>query len=210
MPSDPLDILSLDAAKAALRIDGNAGDADLTSSIKAAVDYCQRLCGKPFLDLTEDLYVSRPALSDAPMRIPRRDVKSIAGIRYWMVAQELREEPSGIVMVGPSDPPVATDDPIGRRREDGYDTLVWPPAAGWPEVLTGSSLLVKVTTGFADAEGDREAEGYDIAADIPGIAGIRKAVALQTSVYNDGIVEDTHRRAVLDLLRPYMDARGLV
>ncbi len=198
MPTAASEILTADQAKAALRIDGTAGDDDLAASINAAVDYCQRLAGKPFLDITESLYVPRPALADTPMRIPRRDVKSIASIQYWTASQELREDPGGAVMVGPSDPPVNTDDPIGRMQETGYETLVWPPAAGWPEVLTDSCLLVSVTTGFATA------------GDIPGINGIRKAVTLMAGLYYDGIVEDAHRMAVLRLLEPYRDARGFV
>ena len=200
MPPAALDILPLATAKGALRIDDDAGDADLTASINAAVDYCQRLAGKPFLDVTEKLYIARPALSDSPMRIPRRYVRSISGIAYWEKTQKLRDEPSGTVLLAYAAPenPADGEDPIGRMQEDGYDTLVWPPAAGWPEVLTDSAFLVTVVLGF------------EAAADIPGIDGIRKAVTLQAGVYYDGIVEDTHRKAVLRLLKPYRDARAFV
>lgn len=200
MPTDALDILPLATAKGALRIDDTAGDADLTASIKASVDYCQRLAGKPFLDITENLYIARPALSDSPMRIPRRYVRSISDIAYWQKTQKLREDPSGEVLLAYADPgaPQDDEDPIGRTQEDGYDTLVWPPSAGWPEVLTDSAFLVTVVLGYATA---------DV---IPGIEGIRKAVTLQAGVYYDGIVEDMHREAVLRLLEPYRDARGFV
>ena len=212
MPAAPQDILTRDRARAALRIDGTAGDDDLDASIAAAVDYCERLAAKPLLDRTETMQVRRPSLSNSPLLLPSIYVKSVTAIRYWETDQELRDEPAGTVMTGRSDPPDDADDPIGRLEApvDRHYTAVWPPATGWPEVLTDSWFLVTYVEGWPDAAGDPDADGYDVAADIPGIAGIRKAVTLMAGVYYDGITEDTHRRAVADLLQPFRDARFLV
>ena len=187
MPSAATDIFSLAEARLQLRLDDDVEDPLVESAVQGAVDYCQRLAGKPFLDVATTLYLERPSLADAPMRIPRQDVKEITAFEYWETSQEWRDEPSGTVVV----------DDLGRRQEDGWDTLLWPPEDGWPEVLTGSVFQVGMTLGFADADS------------IPGIAGIKMAVAAMTTVHFEGTPEEDHRNLVLDLLTPYRDARAL-
>ena len=187
MPSAATDILSLEEARLQLRLDDDVEDSLVESAVQGAVDYCQRLAGKPFLDVATTLYLERPSLADAPMRIPRRDVKSIRTVQYWETSQELRDDPSGTVAVND----------LGRRQEDGWDTLLWPPEDGWPEVLTDSVFQVGMTLGFADADS------------IPGIAGIRQAVRAMTTVHFEGTPEEDYRNLVLDLLQPYRDARAI-
>ena len=206
------DILSLEKAKGALRIDAAAGDDDLQESIHAAVDYCSRMAGKPFVDRRETTMVNRPFTDDRPIRLASIYVKSIDAIRFWTPAQAYREEPAGAVLVRPSDPPVEGEDPIGRFAICDRDyTAVWPPAAGWPAVLVvdarHSPFQVTYTEGWPDAAGDQDAADYDVAGDIPGIKGIRKAVALMAGAYHDGTVEEDMQRAVTSLLQPFTDAR---
>ena len=197
MPSVATDILSVEAAKLSLRIDGSDADADLEASIAAAVAWCETYASKPLLDRTVTTHVRRPIPASEPLCLPSIYVKSITRIEYWTPAQALREGPAGTVMVGPSDPPEATDDPIGRREVvNRYFTAVYPPAAGWPEVLTDSRLRVVWVEGF---DGDPA-----------GIDGIRKAVTLMTGAIFDGTVDPAHRIAAHGMLQPFVDSRGVL
>ena len=202
MPTNALDILSLDAAKLALRVDAAADDdADLTASINAAVDFCQRVAGKPFLDQQRTFYLARPVRTLDPLVVPVGDLlpgteseppahRAVEEIAYWTVANgALNMPPDGEVAVAN----------LGRIEEVKRGcTSIWPNADGWPEVLADSQFKVTVTQGYADADS------------IPGIAGIRKAVALMTTVYFEGAVDEEYREAVLALLTPYSDAALLM
>ena len=193
------DILSVADAKFALRVEDAAGiDDEITRCINAAADYCARVAAKPLVDRTETFLAPRPETASIPIRLPSIYVKSITQIQYWETTQYLREEPSGSVMVGPSDPPQPSDDPIGRLQVvDRHYTAVWPSSAGWPQVLSEngveSGFLFTYVEGIADP--------------LPGLAGIAKAMTLMTGVYFEGAVEAEYEEAVRTLLQPFVDAR---
>ena len=202
MAENATDILSLDAAKFALRVeDGTGIDDEITRCIQAAADYCARVAAKPLVDRTATFLAPRPATASIPIRLPSIYVKSITEIQYWETTQGLREEPAGTVMPVPSNPPAETDDPVGRRQVvDRHYTAVWPPASGWPEVLSENG----VESGFLFTY----VEG--IANPLPGLAGISKAMTLMTGVYFEGAVEEEYEAAVRTLLQPFVDARWQV
>ena len=205
------DILSVSQAAYALRIDDDLGTSEAPSeaaqelerSINAAVQYCERYADKPLTDRTTVYNVNRPAVSEYPLYVPTIYVKSVAGIRFWLTTQKLREEPSGAVLIAYADPdsPQDDEDPIGRIEAHRDRTAIWPPSNGWPAVLTDSSMVVTVVEGFPDAT-DANPDP------IGGLDGVRKAVQVLTGINYEGMyISDTETNAVHRLLQPFVDAR---
>ena len=199
MAENATDILSVAAAKFALRIEDAPGiDEEIARHIGAAVDFCAEIAAKPLVDRTETFLAPRPASASGTVRLPSIYVKSITTVQYWETTQKLREDPTGEVMVAASDPPDDADDPIGRREVvERHYTAVWPPASGWPEVLSENG----VESGFlfTYVEGIKDP--------LPGLLGISEAVALMTNVYHEGASEKEYTDAVRTLLQPFVDAR---
>lgn len=203
MATAATEILPLADAVVQLRVDVDLDEAprsdetqiivdQVTGCIESAVEYCAGHANLPLLDVTETYRLRRP-LTNCPAILPAANVKTITSIAYWRTSQNLREPPSGSVMVGPSDP--LADDETGRIVEVGPTTHVWPPAAGWPNVLTDSLLEFTVVRGFEDDDDGNPA--------IPNLAGIKKAVALATWLQFEGDTRLATLQRVHDLLTPF-------
>ena len=140
MAATALEVVSLERLKHELRLDVSFLDHDsmLTAQIATAVSFVEKAIAEPLVDVSETVRCKR-VWPELPVRLNSSSVKSVARVRYWSTAVELRDDP---------DETIATGD-LGRV-ENSYDnrrTSVWPPVDGWPEGLAGSFLLFDVVRG---------------------------------------------------------------
>lgn len=209
MPANATDIVSVVDAAFALSIDGAEFDAEgvpandiareVARCIAAGADWCAELADKPLVDRTATFTAPRPVPASCPIRLPSPYVKSITSIRYWRTTQALREDPAGTVMVGPSDPAQPSDDPIGRLEVvDRHYTAVWPPAAGWPEVLWENGVRSGFRVVYVEGFDDDALESED---------GIAKAVTMAAGMFYEGAQEEDYSATVRALLQPFVDGR---
>ena len=190
MPTSATDFVSLTVAKESLRIDGTYLDGDLENNLEAGVQAVERDTGYIILDRTKKLNVERPLDSDCPAMVNAMAVKSVTSIAYWTPTQKLRENPSGVVMIAPSDPPVDTDNPIGRTEQVTEQLFeIWPPATGWPEILTQSHLVITISQGWDD----------DFTG-LPNINILKRAVIIWAGRGLDGIAVDPGERAYWNII----------
>lgn len=90
-----LDILSVDDAKVALRIDGSDEDIEVETCVHAAVAYCAGKAKRPYIGKTETFEVPKAVRTDCPIIIRAADIHAVTAIAYWQTDQELREMPNG-------------------------------------------------------------------------------------------------------------------
>ena len=149
MATQPTEILSVDEAKAQLRIDDDDTDMLLNAAIAAAVADAARRIGRPLIDRELVLQAKRPE-KRLPLAVPTPYMRAmpLPVIRYWEPEQELRENPTGEVDAAT----LGRTDPVA----DLPNTLIYPPAAGWPDSLRESTYQVTVTVGWdvPEADGD--------------------------------------------------------
>ena len=186
MPTTALDVLSLDAAKTALRIDTNDHDAQITTAIIAAVQYCSAIANLPLVDNVVTYSIARLG-TDEPIHLPTRYMKpplsaAITSIKYWSTDQALREEPTGVV-------PIAD---LGRFEvlSQIRRTYIYPPTGGWTDILTGSVFMVTAKLGFDT---------------LPNVEALRQCVALMTRIYWEGDSDVAVLQMVADILTPFSD-----
>ena len=139
MPSTALEVLSLADAKAQLRVTVPDHDALITGHIEAAVAFVAKKTHVPLLDETYTADVKRP-VSDRPMVFGWQvfDITGVISVAYWEPTQALREAPTGSIDVAD----------LGRldhwRHYKGDRWHLWPPAAGWPKVLSESLINLEL------------------------------------------------------------------
>ena len=186
MPATALEVLSLDAAKTALRIDTNDHDTEIATAIIAAVQYCSAIANLPLVDNEVTYSIARLG-TDEPIHLPTRYMKpplnrAIKSILYWSTDQALREEPTGVI-------PIAD---LGRFEvlSQIRRTYIYPPADGWPSILTGSVFMVTAKLGFEI---------------LPNSEAIQRCVALMTRIYWEGDSDVAVLQMVADILTPFSD-----
>lgn len=122
-------------------------DALITPQIAAAVDFVSRELGRPLLDLREKKWIPRPGDSTNPIWFRAGDVSAVTAIAYWTPAGELRAAADGVIALNT----------LGRIELDADDQgqaagenliAIYPPAAGWPEVLADTCFRVSYTRLF--------------------------------------------------------------
>jgi len=183
MPVTLEEVLPLDDLKRAIRVDGDFDDARVTMARDAAVRYCEGFYGFPIITRTGEYEVNRPRRAEDPAWIPAAPISITEAVKYWTTSGKRREEPNGTI--------AAAD--LGRVKQSGYKmTKVWPPANGWPEMLR---VLEQGRRAYSPME-FTVTEGYDSAADIPDIEGIREAMILQARINYDGLNDPMHMEAV--------------
>ena len=138
MADTALDVLPLADLKQELRIDTDDFDSRLTRNIESAVAFVAREIGFPLIDRVESIRCWRPATTEPLCIRGERVVEEVGDVSYWTPAGELRADPDGTV--------AAAD--LGRVDIQPNRLTIYPPAAGWPEILDGSWLLVSLTRAF--------------------------------------------------------------
>ena len=180
MPATALDVISLADAKAQLRVTVDDHDALITGHIEAAVDFVSLSVGIPLRDETAHTLTYLPFPLDQPMNFSGSPyVKSVSELIYWEPSQELREEPGGVVDVAG----------LGRleARPPGGMWLLWPPVAGWPDILEGTGFNIALIQGVAD---------------VP--PGLRTAVLLAVRQLYEGYSELRMTNAMFTFMWPHM------
>lgn len=138
MPTQANEIVALPFLRKQLGLaeDSDSQDDILTAYLDEAVSFVSRETGRPLLDVTDDIYVT--SQNDKHILIECRYVKSVDRIRYWTLAGALRSEPDGTIEM----------DTLGRFHPMTNRSLLWPPEAGWPDLLSGTCMEVRLTRGF--------------------------------------------------------------
>ena len=207
MPANATDIVSVVDAAFALSVDGAEFDAEgapandiareVARCIGAGADWCAELADKPLVDRTATFTAPRPVPASCPIRLPSPYVKSITSIAYWRTNQALREPPAGSVPTthqNPADPTI-----IGRLEVvDRHYTAVWPPAAGWPEVLWENGVRSGFQVVYVEGIEDGELQSQE---------GIAKAVTMAAGMFYEGAQEEDYSATVRALLQPFVDGR---
>ena len=181
------DILSLDAAahqlginRAAITDVGQVAALDerLAPLIESAIGFCEDYTGRAFLDTESERMADRPGDSDAPACLSGSyRIISIESAEYWSTSASLRDYADGTIQ--------GSD--LGRSETSGFNTYVFPPVGGWPEVLQGTRLV------FTVKEGSEETP-----------TAVRQAcVVLVRDAFN-GMPELRENSAAIALLRPYV------
>ena len=182
MAAHALDIVSLATMKSELRIPspGIEHDVLLTGQIAAAVSFVSNSLRIPLLDRSEGFRCSRPSYAHTPIILPTDGVLGVGSIKYWTAAGSLREAPDGTIAVGT----------LGRLVEySGF--VIYPPAAGWPEVLDNSLIEIVVTRGMTTPP------------------ALRSAVVLCVRQFYDGYREIRPTEAFYALIDPWRDHGSL-
>lgn len=182
------DLVPIADARFALRVDETGADFDseIGRCIAGAVEWAERFLGWPLADRAREEMAARPADADSPVYLASRYLKSVTGIAYWQPTQALREEPAGSVEISE----------LGRIAKGDDATAVYPPAGGWPEILSDSAFRF------------RYVEGWDSVADIPHLAAIRRAVLTVASGRYEGVANWRHEAAASVILEPFADGRS--
>ena len=186
MPTTALDVLSLDAAKTALRIDSDDHDAEITTAIIAAVQYCSVIANLPLVDNVVTYSIVRHA-TEIAIQVPTQHMKpplntAISSIKYWSTDQAMREEPTGVI-------PIADLGRFDVVSQYGR-TDIYPPKDGWPDILSYSTFRVTALLGF------------DI---LPNAEALKQCVALMTRIYWEGDSDVAVLQMVADILTPFSD-----
>ena len=139
-----LDVLGLDDAKRQLWIDDPAEDAKVQFCLKSAVDWVSRITGRPLIKQSRAAYFDAPADSADPLSFETVDFASLDSIAYHEPSQSLRDAATGTVAIAE----------LGRIETQGRCVSVWPPQAGWPAVLSGSSIVFSYSIGYDYQDSD--------------------------------------------------------
>ena len=173
-----LEVVSLERVKTDLRIETAGHDDLLKGQIAEAVSFVSRMIGMPLVETVETIYAERPVDPVAVLTFPARVVQEVTKVQFWTPAGALREEPDGLI----------DGADLGRRVSIDRWTAVHPPAAGWPDVLSGSLLAVEVKRQLIlDAKTD----------------ALKRAVILGVRQSYDGHHEIKPTAAVYALIAPF-------
>ena len=139
MAATALEVVSAEEIKRELRLEVSDSDQDelLESQIAAAVSLVARQISTPLVDVTETIHVPRPP-ADQPLCFRALAVKAVLQIHYWTPAGALRDPADGMIDKAE----------LGRRVSRDRSNTLYPPPAGWPEILDGSLLALKVKRGL--------------------------------------------------------------
>ena len=139
--------MPLDDFKRFLFIETDRDDLDesLKSARGAAIDRVERDLDTALI--AEEVVILAPRPDDgAPILIPFADVSGVVEIRFFQASQaHTAEAPAGVIQ----------EAALGRFDSDGLLPILYPPAAGWPEIIEGSALRVKVKRDALPANGGR-------------------------------------------------------
>lgn len=157
------DPVSIDDAKAALRIDFADDDSDLSSSITAATRHAERFTGRAFIDQTWELVLDKFPSNEIELKKP--PLIEIVSIKYddtdgneqtldpSRYTVDSVSEPGWVVPVGGSWP--SSFDAINAvriRYRAGYlDNGVSPPTENVPQDIK-RAILLEVGTFYAQRE----------------------------------------------------------
>lgn len=150
MAATALDVLSLERLKHELRIDPTetSQDSTLIGQIQASVSHVAQSVTVPLLDRTETLYV-RQSPSDRPAFLRATYVKQVSAVRYWTPDGALRLPANASIALadlGRQQPSFTNS--AGLRLGEALGLWVWPPADGWPPVLSGSCFEFDILRGL--------------------------------------------------------------
>lgn len=137
MATNALDIVSLATMRSELRIPDDSHDALLLGQINSAVSFVSEPLRAPLLDRAEGFRCRRPADS-YPIVIPSKGVRRVSSVKYWTADGNLNAYPDGSIDVST----------LGRLEESGSGFAIYPPTAGWPEVLASSQIEILVIRGM--------------------------------------------------------------
>lgn len=186
MANSATDIISLADAKDQLRIDGDDQDELVLAAIDGAVSWVSSYLRMPLVDRTQTFDLPESLVTgDRPATVKSPFVRSVSSIAYWLPTQELREDAGGSV-------DAATLGRIEPNRSIFYRSDIYPPAAGWPDMLRGSKVIITATVGrdIADHE-----------------TGITHAVILAIRQHYEQPEWSQQSAAMLALLAQYRDLR---
>lgn len=159
MAATALDIVSLERMKDELRIPYSevSQDSMITGQLQVGVSFVAQEVTAPLIDRTEMIQVQERS-KERSIFLRASYLKQVMGVRYWNPDGALRMPANASIMVAE----------LGRTQHHyrrGVGPLwaglsrglwVWPPADGWPEVLTGSCFEFDVQRGLTIDE-DTEA-----------------------------------------------------
>ena len=134
MATNSLDIVSLATMRSELRITVDDHDALLIRQINSAVSFVSEALRAPLLDRAEGFRCRRPGDPTYPIVIPSVGVRSVASVKYWTPDGNLGAYPNGSISV-PT---------LGRFEQSKRGFAIYPPSAGWPEVLPNSLIELVV------------------------------------------------------------------
>ena len=137
MATNSLDVVSLATMRSELRIPDDSHDALLIGQINSAVSFVSEQIRAPLLDRAEGFRCRRPADS-YPIVIPSNNVRRVSSVKYWSDAGNLNAYPDGSIGVST----------LGRLEQDRSGFAIYPPTAGWPEVLPNSLIEILVVRGM--------------------------------------------------------------
>ena len=181
MPSTALEVLTLADAKAQLRVTVPDHDALITGHIEAAVDFVAMTTHVPLLDETYTTDAERPVRAEYPVVFGWRvfDIAEVISVAYWEPTQQLREDPTGSIVVAD----------LGRldhvRNYKGDRWHLWPQATGWPEVLGDSLIKLELKRSVTE---------------VP--PGLRTAVLLAVRQLYEGFYEIRMTNAMFTFIKP--------
>ena len=139
MATDPLSVISLDAAKASLGLPSTvtSRDSTLRSQIASAVNFVQQRSGLPLVR-TNQRWRTRMPSGTEPLVLPWTHVRSVLSIAYWTPG----DDPSG-----PRDPSGGIDvATLGELRGfSGFEfdgAEVNGPDGGWPETHPDDNRVI--------------------------------------------------------------------
>ena len=122
-----------------LRITVDDHDALLIRQINSAVSFVSEPLRAPLLDRAEGFRCRRPGDSTYPIVIPTDGVRSVASVKYWTPDGHLNAYPDGSISV-------STLGRLEQSAQGGF--VIYPPTAGWPEVLANSLIELVVVRGM--------------------------------------------------------------
>ena len=141
MPDTAINIVSVERMRQELRLGTDTSqDTRVQDAIESAVSEISESTGIPLVDYIPTTYISRPNDAGKEVCIANRFVTSIEEWKYWATTQEQRDLPTGAI----------TSSELGNKIFRDHVAWIWPPAAGWPEILIGSRFQVKYKRGISE------------------------------------------------------------
>lgn len=139
MADTALEVYSVERAKRNLRIPDSLTEHDglIGDLIAASVSFIEEETGRPLIDRSNTYQLAVPQ-ADRPLFAPLMDVLNVSRLRYWSTDGALRSDPDGSI----------SGSNLGRIASTFRGLMVYPPADGWPEVLSGSRVHLTVTQGL--------------------------------------------------------------
>ncbi|WP_425154701.1 hypothetical protein [Candidatus Palauibacter sp.] len=138
--ADTAGVVTVEEVKRELRTEDYSGHDDtVEAQIAAAAAFVGGEIGVPLADAHSTVR-ARPETGNRPIVFDARGLKRVDRVRYWTPAAELRDDPDGAIEAAEFGRTV-------RAGRLGRGHGLYPPAAGWPDVLPGSLLDVEVVRG---------------------------------------------------------------